>query len=316
MKKVLTKQDKERILIGVDVGNGDTKTATSKMQTGIKNVDDSSFAQNVLEMDGIISVIGEEHLAYEEDRTNDESYRRITCQAIANELRANKMKPGVHEIFLGIGVPFQHRNVMKDKFISYFCKKPEMIFTSNSEKYHVRLCGVSVMPQGYSAVAMQLGRYRGHTWIVDIGNGTLDCITLNHGVANESKSFTVKLGTQECYLMAKKNLKNRTMMDLPYEVFESYMIRGNEDLNLPNKWVNCIDSSAREYCKKVFSTLSEHGYSDAFTNLVFLGGGAGIIKKFCEDSHNFVFITDVHANAKGYEDFYYNYLLRKGDIYE
>ena len=82
------------------------------------------------------------------------------------------------------------------------------------------------------------------------------------------------------------------------------MIRGNEDLNLPNEWVNCIDSSAREYCKKVFSTLSEYGYSDAFTNLVFLGGGAGIIKKFCEDSHNFVFITDVHANAKGYEDFY------------
>ena len=115
MKKVLTKEGKERILIGVDVGNGDTKTATSKMQTGIKNVDDSSFAQNVLEMDGIISDIGEEHLAYEEDHTNDESYRRITCQAIANELRAKKMSPGTYDVYLGVGVPFQHWNVMKDK---------------------------------------------------------------------------------------------------------------------------------------------------------------------------------------------------------
>ena len=91
MKTVITKNGTRKLLIGVDVGNGDTKTANSKMLTGIKIVNGSSFAKNVLEMDGVISVIGEEHLSYEEDRTNDESYRRITCQAIANELRANKM---------------------------------------------------------------------------------------------------------------------------------------------------------------------------------------------------------------------------------
>lgn len=316
MQKVLTKHGVERILIGVDVGNGDTKTANSKMQTGIKTVQNSSFAQNVLAMDGVISVIGEEHLDYAEDRTIDDNYRRLTCQAIANELRANKTKPGNCEVYLGVGVPFQHWNVMKDKMKRYFLEKAEMIFVSNSEKYHIRLCGVSVMPQGYSAVAMQLGRYRGHTWIVDVGNGTLDCITLNHGVANETNSFTVKLGTQQCYLMAKKNVKNHSMKDLPYEVFESYMLCGNEDLNLPDEWLTCINSGAREYCEKVFSTLREHGYSDAYTNLVFLGGGANIVKKFCEDSHKYDFITDVHANAKGYEAFYYNSLLRGGEIFE
>jgi len=316
MKTVITKNGTRKLLIGVDVGNGDTKTANSKMLTGIKIVNGSSFAQNVLEMDGVISVIGEEHLDYLEDRTHDENYRRLTCQAIANELRAKKMSPGTYDVYLGVGVPLQHWNVMKDKLKRYFLEKPELIFVSNSEKYHVRLCGVSVMPQGYSAVAMQLGRYRGHTWIVDVGNGTIDCITMKNAVANETNSFTVKLGTQQCYLMAKTNVKNRTMKDLPYEVFETYMIRGNEDLNLPDEWVTCIDSSAREYCEKVFSILRERGYSDAYTNLVFLGGGAGIIKKLCEDSHNYDFITDVHANAKGYEDFYYQYLIREGEIYE
>lgn len=316
MKKVKAKNGTSLLLIGVDVGNGDTKTANSKMHTGIKNVQDASIAKNVLVMDGRTSIVGENHIDYMEDRTIDENYRRITCQAIANELRANGMAPGTYEIYLGVGVPFQHWSNMKDKMKSYFMEKPVLDFVSNGEGYSIRLRDVSVMPQGYSAVAMQLGRYHGLTWIVDIGNGTLDCITLNDGVANETSSFTEKLGGYQCFLMAKAKLKDKTLKDLPYEVFESYVTRGNADLNLPEEWRNCIDASAKEYCEKVFAALREHGYSEAYTKLVFLGGGASIVRKYCGDSYKFEFITDVHANAKGYEEFYYRSLLRKGEICE
>lgn len=316
MKKLKTKNEKMLLLIGVDVGNGDTKTANSKMHTGIKTVQDASIAKNVLLMDGITTIMGEGHIAYMEDRTIDENYRRLTCQAIANEVRINGMTPGTYEIYLGVGVPFQHWNGMKDRMKSYFMEKPLMNFISNGEEYSIRIQDVAVMPQGYSAVAMQLGRYRGLTWIVDIGNGTLDCITLSEGVANETKSFTEKLGTYQCYLLAKEKIKDTTLKDLPYEVFESYLIQGNVDLNLPEEWTSCIDAGVREYCERVFSTLREHGYSDDYTKLVFLGGGASVVKKYCKDSYRFDFITDVHANAKGYEEFYYCNLLRKGEICE
>ncbi len=314
MKKLKTKNGKMLLLIGVDVGNGDTKTANTKVRTGIKTVEDSSVAQNVLKMDGITSIIGEGHIDYKEDRTLDENYRRITCQAIANELRANEVMSGAHEIYLGVGVPFQHWSRMKDKMKSYFMEKPVLDFVSNGEKYSIRLRDVAVMPQGYSAVAMQLGRYRGLTWIVDIGNGTLDCITLNHGAANETSSFTEKLGIYRCYLLAKAKIKDKTLKDLPYEVFESYMIQGNAELKLPEEWTSSIDAGVKEYCEQMFSTLREHGYSDDYTKLVFLGGGASIVKKNYKESYRFDFITNVHANAKGYEEFYYRSLLRKGEI--
>lgn len=61
------------------------------MRTGIKDVIGSSITKNVLGMNGIISIIGEDNMGYQEDRTDDERYRRITCQAIANEFRAYKV---------------------------------------------------------------------------------------------------------------------------------------------------------------------------------------------------------------------------------
>lgn len=213
MNKLKTKNEKMLLLIGVDVGNGDTKTANSKIHTGIKTVQDASIAKNVLLMDGITSIMGEGHIAYMEDRTIDENYRRLTCQAIANEVRINGMTPGTYEIYLGVGVPFQHWNGMKDRM-------------------------------------------------------------------------------------------------------KSYLIQGNVDLNLPEEWTSCIDFGVKEYCEQVFSMLREHGYSDDYTKLVFLGGGASVVKKYCKDSYRFDFITDVHANAKGYEEFYYRNLLRKGEICE
>lgn len=45
MKKLKTKNEKMLLLIGVDVGNGDTKTANSKIHTGIKTVQDASIAK-------------------------------------------------------------------------------------------------------------------------------------------------------------------------------------------------------------------------------------------------------------------------------
>ena len=314
MKKAKTKNAKTALLIGVDVGNGDTKTAETKMGTGIKQVQDSAVAQNVLKMDGDTYIIGEDHIDYDEDRTVDEHYRLMTCQAIANELHANGEKEGLHEIYLGVGVPFQHWSAMKDKLKEYFMEKPIMNFVSNNRKYTIKISEVSVMPQGYSAIAMELGRYRGLTWIVDIGNGTLDCIMLKEGVANETNSFTEKLGTFQCYLLAKKRIKDRTMKDLSYEAFENYVIYGDEELRLPKEWKKSIDDAVHEYCRQVFSVLRERGYSEEYTKLVFMGGGAELVRKYCDTPYEYEFILDVHANAKGYEEFYYKNLQRKGEI--
>ena len=55
------------------------------------------------------------------------------------------------------------------------------------------------------------------------------------------------------------------------------MIQGNAELKLPEEWTSSIDAGVKEYCEQMFSTLREHGYSDDYTKLVFLGGGASIV---------------------------------------
>lgn len=58
----------------------------------------------------------------------------------------------------------------------------------------------------------------------------------------------------------------------------------------------------REYAEKVYHTLMEHGYNLDIAEIVFVGGGARVMKSF--GSHrgsNIQYIEDVKANAKGYE---------------
>ena len=48
--------------------------------------------------------------------------------------------------------------------------------------------------------------------------------------------------------------------------------------------------------------MLEHGYNLEVTECVFVGGGAGVVKRYVKYSgKNIHYIDDVKANAKGYE---------------
>jgi plasmid segregation protein ParM len=67
------------------------------------------------------------------------------------------------------------------------------------KRYAVDIVDCTVMPQCYAAIAESLPDFKGMHMVADIGNGTMNVMILNNGKASESKSWTVKLGANECY---------------------------------------------------------------------------------------------------------------------
>lgn len=63
-----------------------------------------------------------------------------------------------------------------------------------------------------------------------------------------------------------------------------------------------IEECLRTYAQKVYNILLEHGYNLDITEIVFVGGGATVMKLFGSyERSNIQYIEDVKANAKGYE---------------
>ena len=71
---------------------------------------------------------------------------------------------------------------------------------------------------------------------------------------------------------------------------------------LPEKYREIIMKEIRAYCQQIYHNIRELGYNMDLTQIIFVGGGAGVMKRFGGlEQKNISYIEDVKANAKGYE---------------
>lgn len=74
--------------------------------------------------------------------------------------------------------------------------------------------------------------------------------------------------------------------------------------SLDGKAVEIIRRQGRLYTEKILSAIAEAGFDLKAVSSVFMGGGSAIVKPHVTPQDGLcrsVFITDVHANAAGYE---------------
>ena len=89
--------------------------------------------------------------------------------------------------------------------------------------------------------------------------------------------------------------------ELSEEDIQEIMRTGRHE-KLPEKYLTIVQECLRVYAEKVCNILLEHGYNLEVTEIVFVDGGAGVVKRFGNyDGKNIQYIEDVRANAKGYE---------------
>ncbi len=175
--------------------------------------------------------------------------------------------------------------------------------------YTVDIVDCTVMLQCYAAIVENLPNFKGIHMIADIGNGTMNVMILNNGKASESKSWTVKLGANECFMAICNLILDRKAEELPAEIIENYLRYG--DTKVGGEYQQLMEEAVKSYVDKIFAELKAHGYNPNLMKLYIMGGAKVVELVGNCDHDNVTFNHDIRANAKGYEYFCYMKLRRQ-----
>ena len=92
------------IIIGIDHGYGNIKTAHCCFKTGVAAYDkEPTFKGNLLVYEGRYYLIGEEHKEFISDKMADSDYYILTLAAVARELNIRKLTSA--RVHLAAGLP-------------------------------------------------------------------------------------------------------------------------------------------------------------------------------------------------------------------
>ncbi len=297
------------IILGVDNGYGNVKTAHRVFPTGIMKCNSEPvLSKEYIEYEGAFYVIGEGRKGFIADKQEDDDTYILTLAAIAKELEARGLTEA--RIHLAVGLPLKWVQAQRDSFKKYLTRERYISMRYKKVNYLFEIVDCTVMPQGYAAVAENLKDFKGMNLLVDIGNGTMNIMYLNNGRPIESKSWTEKLGVNQCFIRIQNHIMNATGVKLPEEIINDFLRKGEVDID--DKYVGAAKEIAEEYVKELFQKLRDYEYNEDLMRLYVMGGGARMVELFGKyNPDRTTFNHDICANAKGYEYFCYMMLRQK-----
>lgn len=81
---------------------------------------------------------------------------------------------------------------------------------------------------------------------------------------------------------------------------QQVMLNGADDL--PDQYKDIILEELHKYCETITNYIRELGYNMDLTPIIFVGGGATVMKRFGQmQQRNVRYIEDIRANAKGFD---------------
>jgi plasmid segregation protein ParM len=298
------------VIVGVDHGYGNLKTANTITPTGIIAYDSKpTFEGNVLLYKGVHYRIGEGHKAFISDKVADNDFYVMTLAAIARE--SNHHSITTADVHIVAGVPLMWVRTQRDSFREYLLQNESAEFIFKDKEYKIRIVGCSIFPQCYPAILGNLGNMNGVNMVADIGNGTMNAMMILNRQVNESKCWTEKLGVNQCVISAQNLLLDKFGVKVEDMVIQNVIRHGTADIGA--EYLDCIINSAKSYAADIFATLRKYEYNPQLMRLYVVGGGGCIIKNFADyDKERVTIISDLCATAKGYELLAHSTLTKKG----
>ena len=178
--------------------------------------------------------------------------------------------------------------------------REEIVFTFKGKEYRIRITGVDVFPQGFAAIVSHLSDFKGVNMLCDIGNGTMNVMTITSGRPISSKCFTEKYGTHQCTLLIRERLMQKYHVTVDDAVIEEVLRTGTADIG--KQYLDAIIEAAKEYTEGILRRLREHEYNPALMRLYIVGGGGCLLKHFANlDADRVTINEDICATANGYE---------------
>lgn len=288
-----------RIIVGVDHGYGNMKTAHRVFRTGVECMEEEPIvSKNFVRYKDKFYVIGESHLVYQGNKTDSEDFYILTLAALAEELKFR----GLHEanVILAVGLPLAWMKSQGADFRHYLMKEQELHFEFRKERYYVHLCGVEIFPQGFAAV-VNLGAMQGMNMLADIGNGTMNVMQIVDNKLLEKSLVTEKFGVGICMKEIQKELSKENGEDISEMLIEPLLRNGLQERT--DSTAKKVEHIATRYTENIRRRLVDYGYKEGLVHLYVIGGGGCLIRNYSDlaEKTGVTFITDICANAKGYE---------------
>ena len=312
-------------ILGIDVGNYDTKSQNTTIPSGYEGPYNTkpAISNQYLLFAGEYYVPTVNRLYFMKDKTSDERAIVLTLMSIATELIDKFSKKegatresiqaaitGTTHISLGAGLPISHyTKTYIDNLINYYHKYMgsgiEFEYCGYSFNLIMDVC--RIYPQGGAAFACKANRFMGvfsTYYLIDIGGYTVDVAQFKDDSISKDK-LSLDLGI---IIMYDSIIDKATVdfdVDLDYGLIEAVL---NDKKTILKAEVNeMIKAMTQKHADNIVYTLRQKKILLNSHPCLFIGGGSLLLKQYLLNN-NMVstskdetqFITDTRANAKGY----------------
>lgn len=286
-------------VIGIDHGWSMMKTVSQVFVTGVKEITtEPALYDGVLEYDGKFYKVGTVRQEVKDTKVEDDSFYLLTLAAIAKELKRRGLTEA--RVFLAVGLPLTRFGSEKADFIKYLTANKEVSYVFENIAYHIEVENATVFPQCYAAVADRIPTFTKKTLIVDVGSWTVDIMPVVNKAPDESNCITIPKGLITCMRSINEQCVRQLNGELDEADIQHIMRYGNSDVD--EEYFSIAKTEIEEFCERVYNSIREYGYNLNTTPIIFVGGGAVVMKNFGGlNQKNISFLQDVKANAKGYE---------------
>lgn len=294
------KMNKNIEVIGIDHGWSHIKSASTVFTTAIEENSSPTFYRNVLEYKGKFYSIGGNRLEVKNTKVENEDFYLLTLATMAREL---ENRGGITEanVYLAVGLPLTRFGEEKKPFIDYLLKNEQVTFKYSEKEYHIKIVRVSVYPQCYSAVAEMIPKFQRRVVVVDIGSWTIDVMPVIHKKPDDPRCNSLPHGLITCMRDINRACIKQFNFEIDEMDIEHYM-RYHQISNMPDGVIELMDKMLKDYTDSILRSLKELEINILTTPVIFVGGGAVVIKNYCSNKlPNIEYKLDVKANAKGYE---------------
>lgn len=286
-------------VIGMDHGWSTMKTDSQVFATGVKEIaNEPPMRNDILEYNGKYYSIGERRLEVRADKTENENFYLLTLAGIAKELKKRGRREG--NIYLAAGLPISRFGDEKKDFIEYLFKHKEVSFRFEEDYFNIRIVHVAVFPQCYAAVVDRMAEFTQKVIVVDIGSWTIDIMPIEGKKPVNGECISIQNGLIPCMRTINEKCYRLYNTELDESIIQKYMRFGSVELD--EEYVQIMNEELRKYAENVYNSLREYKINLKTTKIVFVGGGAAVMKNFGQiQQRNISYILDVKANAKGFE---------------
>ncbi len=287
-------------IIGVDVGYGNTKTKNFIFSSGVTKLSGQpGMNDNVVFYNNNYYSVDCTKTGIQQSKIENENTLILTLAAIAMELKKrNETSAAVH---LGVGVPLTRVGAEKSDLEDYYKKQHRYTFEFEGIKYDIHLLSVTVLPQGYSAIAGCVSEFKRSTLIIDMGSWTVDILPLKEGKPEIAKCKSLQLGSIKAMQDINEALRQEIGSEADELTLKDIMINGKSDI--PDNYLRVSQKILSRYVNDIMEQLRAQGFNPDLMQFVFIGGGATIIDNFIDKKlyPSITVVSDVHINANGYE---------------